>query len=56
VQKLDGHVRSVAARATVTHRKEPAVAALNIGNSSSSSDDLLSIPGEEGVDHLVMMS
>src|SRR5215212_2019832 len=48
-------MRCVATRATVTHRKEPAIAAINIRNSSGSSDDCLPIRGKERVNHLVMM-
>jgi len=56
VQKLDGHVCGVATRPTVPHRKEPAIAAIDIRDSSRRSDDLLSIAREKVVNRFLMMS
>src|ERR1051326_1227604 len=55
VQKLDGHVRRVAAGAAVAHRTETAVAAINLRDGPGGGDHLLPVPGEEFVNDLVMM-
>jgi len=56
VQELDSDVCGVATRATVAHRKEPAVAAIDIRNSSGSSDDFLTVVRKKILDHFLMMS
>ncbi len=56
MQKLNRHVRCIAARATVAHREEPSVMTINVRNRAGSSNDSLPILRKKLVDHLLMMS
>src|ERR1041384_7413562 len=53
MQKLDGNVRGIAARAAIAHRKQTAVNAINVGNCSRRGDDFLSVPRKERVNYFV---
>jgi hypothetical protein len=56
VQKLDSYMRRIATRATFAHREEPSIATIDIRNSTSSSDDSLSVLRKEIINRRVMMS
>src|SRR5690349_6744430 len=55
VEELNRNVRSVATRTTIPHRKQTAVAAIHVRDGSRRVDNLLAIPREESVNHLMMM-
>src|SRR6266404_2293392 len=55
MQKLDSHMRCIAARAAIAHRKQAAVSAIDVGDRSRGGDHFLSVPCKERVNYYVMM-